>query len=81
MKTRETKRGTYSGSYLITSDVQEIYLGSTSPREFDSEDEINKYFTRENLAQMFACVEYEVDMDEARAVRDWAIHEWRKVNR
>lgn len=78
MKIAETKHGTYAGPIEITANLQEGYLGSTFPREFDSPDEIRRYFDPDHLADLFG---EEINADEAAAVRDWAIHEWKKSRR
>lgn len=59
------------------SNLIQCYLGSSDVEDFESEKEIQKYFTKKNLTKMFP--HDEINMEEAKRVRDYCIAEWNEI--
>lgn len=58
-------------------DLIEMYLGTSSPDEFDSLAEINDYFSQQSLIEMFGIHSY--DEKEAEMAKEVVIEEWEKT--
>jgi hypothetical protein len=56
----------------------ERYLGTSSPIDFDSIEEINDYFEVDSLIEMFGNMEF--DMGEVHEIRNFVIEEWKLSN-
>lgn len=56
----------------------EPWLGQMSPSEFESAEEIDSYYSAENLAYMFGADE-EIDEDEAERARVETVRLWEEA--
>jgi len=54
----------------------ESFLGTTSPEEFASVEEVEHYFTQEHLEWMFGQDVFFIDMEEVEELKKWIIEKY-----